>query len=303
MLTFESILNNDKKLITMTGICREEFDSIEGGFTEELRKIRNPKKVNSGAPSKLQLKDKLLMTLIYYRHYKNFDFIGVMFNVDGSTVKRWLDSCEDALEAVLEKKFMPLDTSKSKEELREQLNSEAEIYIDGTEQPIRRPQDKIDQKENYSGKKKRHTSKILVLTNKDKKVIGMTPVYVGHSHDFAMFKEEKISELISPESLVYVDTGFEGIDKFIDKTQIKKPKKKPKKRKLNGGEQHGNRVISSKRVKIEHAIGGFKKFKIASDIFRGITKSMEKSFRIAAGLWNLHLHFLSQKPTSQGGEA
>lgn len=87
---------------------------------------------------------------------------------------------------------------------------------------------------------------------------------------------------------MYVDT-----DKIVDKSKIRKPKKKPQKRKLNGGEQYGNRIISAKRIIVEHAIGGFKKFKITSDIFRGITKSMNKSFRIAAGLWNLHLKYSS----------
>lgn len=119
----------------------------------------------------------------------------------------------------------------------------------------------------------------------------MTPVYVGKSHDFSMFKKEEISDLIPPKTLVYVDTGFEGIDKLVEKSQVRKPKKKPKSRKLNGGEQHGNRVISSKRIIVEHAIGGFKKFKITANIFRGITKTMDKAFRIAAGLWNLHLKF------------
>ena len=132
-------------------------------------------------------------------------------------------------------------------------------------------------------------------------MLGITPVYVGKEHDFSIFKEEKISELISPKSLVYVDTGFEGIDRFIAKKQIRKPKKKPRKRRLNGGEKHGNRVISSKRVKVEHAICGFKKFRIASEKFRGITKSMQKSFKIAAGLWNMHLDFLSRKLVNQEG--
>jgi len=58
---------------------------------------------------------------------------------------------------------------------------------------------------------------------------------------------------------------------------------------LNGGEKLGNLIISRERVKVEHAIGGMKRFKIVANIFRGITHSMDRTFEIAAGLWNLHL--------------
>ncbi|MFK7824503.1 MAG: transposase family protein [Oligoflexales bacterium] len=104
MISFEDILDNPKKLNTMTGVCIEEFEIIFEEFEVELNQIRNPNRVKSGAPSKLTVKEKLLMVLIHYRHYQNFDVIGVIFNVDGSTVKRWLDSCESAIEAILEKK-------------------------------------------------------------------------------------------------------------------------------------------------------------------------------------------------------
>ena len=106
MISFEVVFENDKKMKIMTGICLEEFSSILDEFSSELDIIRNPKESRSGAPSKLTLKEKLLMSLIHYRHYQGFDFIGVIFNVDGSTVKRWFDSCEIALEAVLEKKSL-----------------------------------------------------------------------------------------------------------------------------------------------------------------------------------------------------
>ena len=70
---------------------------------------------------------------------------------------------------------------------------------------------------------------------------------------------------------------------------IRQPKKKPKSRKLNGGEKLGNRIISRERVKVEHAIGGMKKFRIASDRYRGINFSNSEVFKVTSGLWNLQL--------------
>jgi len=109
-----------------------------------------------------------------------------------------------------------------------------------------------------------------------------------------MFKEEDLIKALPSNRPIYTDTGFEGINTLRDDINIRKPKKKRKNRKLNGGEKLGNRLISSERVKEEHAIGGMKRFKIASSIFRGITHSMDDILEICCGLWNHHLK-LSKK--------
>ena len=44
-----------------------------------------------------------------------------------------------------------------------------EVFIDGTERPIRRPQDKEARRNNYSGKKKRHTKKNIVICDRKKR--------------------------------------------------------------------------------------------------------------------------------------
>ena len=51
----------------------------------------------------------------------------------------------------------------------------------------------------------------------------------------------------------------------------------------------GNRMISKERVKVEHPIGGFKKFRIASDKFRGINFPNTEIFKVTSGLWNLQV--------------
>lgn len=96
-------------------------------------------------------------------------------------------------------------------------------------------------------------------------------------------------DLLPSKIPIYTDTGFEGIDKLHDDINVRKPKKKHPKKKLNGGEKLGNRLISRERVKVEHAIGGIKRFKITSSVFRGITKPMDEILEICCGLWNHHL--------------
>lgn len=179
--------------------------------------------------------------------------------------------------------------SGSKEAFRERLAQLGKIYIDGVEQSIRRPKNSVEQKSCYSGKKKAHTVKALVVSGPDKKIEGLTDAYVGSSHDFSMFKDEKLGDDLPSKTPVYVDTGFEGIFGEAPQANIRKPKKKKKGRKLNGGEMLGNRMISKERVKVEHSIGGLKKFRIASDKFRGINFSNTEVFKVTSGLWNLQV--------------
>ncbi len=138
-------------------------------------------------------------------------------------------------------------------------------------------------------KKKRHTHKSLIISDKDKKILAISPLYIGKNHDFNIFKNEKIAELLSPKKPVYIDNGFEGAHKLRDDINFRKPKKKRKNKKLNGGEKLGNRLISKVRVKVEHAICGIKKFGIVSKINRMINHSRDTVFKIACGLWNFSL--------------
>ncbi len=129
-----------------------------------------------------------------------------------------------------------------------------------------------------------------MISGPDKSIEVISPIYVGSSHDFSIFKEEEMGDLLPYKIPIYTDTGFEGINRVCPDCNIRKPKKKPKGKKLNRGEKLGNRIISKERVKVEHAIGGIKVFKIASNRFRGINQTMDDVFKVACGLWNLRIH-------------
>ena len=70
-----------------------------------------------------------------------------------------------------------------------------------------------------------------------------------------------------------------------------KPIKKPKNKKLNGGQQQKNRKICRDRVKVEHAIGGGKRYAILSNIYRSAKTSLDEVTRLGYGLWNFRVKF------------
>ncbi len=91
------------------------------------------------------------------------------------------------------------------------------------------------------------------------------------------------------EHELYVDLGFLGINKDYD-DNIYIPSKRSKKKELSAEQKEQNRSISKIRIKVEHSIGGMKRYRIMADRLR--IKSIIRYNQIAgicAGIWNFNL--------------
>ena len=83
--------------------------------------------------------------------------------------------------------------------------------IDGTERRRQRPTDAAQQQEQYSGKKKTHTDKNLLLVNEHtKKVVYLGPTVAGKTHDK---KAADAAQICYPTNATLgKDTGFQGYE-------------------------------------------------------------------------------------------
>ena len=64
-------------------------------------------------------------------------------------------------------------------------------------------------------------------------------------------------------STLHQDTGFQGF--VLPDKNIIQPKKKPKGGELTDEEKEINRKIASKRIRVENAISGIKRYRIVKD--------------------------------------
>jgi hypothetical protein len=133
-----------------------------------------------------------------------------------------------------------------------------EFIIDGTERPINRPQDKEDRKTYYSGKKKAHTLKNNVITQRGGKVVFLSDTYEGKKHDKKIADEEGYQ--FPANSTLWQDSGFQGY--APEGVKIEQPQKKPRNAELTVTEKEENQAISKIRVEVEHQIGGIKRCQI-----------------------------------------
>lgn len=134
----------------------------------------------------------------------------------------------------------------------------------------------------------------MLLTNGKRKIKYLSEAYCGSSHDYAILKTELPPDghLWFDDHHLYVDLGFLGINKDYAVEKISIPFKKSKNKGLTEEQKITNNQCSSIRVKVEHSIGGFKRYRFLSDRLRcrniGLYNLVAE---ICAGLWNFCLSY------------
>jgi len=308
MLNFDRALNDSRLMKAITGLSAFEFNKLTGSFGQELQNevwIRyetmvkcgdRERKPGGGRTGNLEsYATKLFFTLFYFKCYPTFDILGFLFDLNRSNANRNIHKFTSILEKALGSKMVsPKRKISTLEELLEAFPDVRDLLIDGTERPIQRPKDDEKQKENYSGKKKMHTRKNIIISDKKKRIGYVSPTMNGKRHDYGMFKEEfPPPSVVFPRGMaLWMDLGFTGFEKDYPGTLVMMPKKKPKGKELTADANAWNRVVSGFRVLVEHAIGGVKRFGIVSDKFRNRKDEFDdKVMLVSCGLWNYHLKF------------
>jgi len=278
-------------MMAITGLTLKRFEKLLPAFETALKKYNKAKHASGRPDILISPAEKLFYILFYLKCYPTFDLASLFFNVDRATTCRWTHKYIKVIEMTLKKKsVLPKRKIRSMFDLIYIVPEIKEILIDGTERPIRRPKNKDRQKENYSGKKKRHTVKNLLITDKKKKIHYVSKTYCGKTHDHSIFKEEKIGDHIPANIKTWLDNGFQGVDKDYPGLKIRMPTKKTRNRELSETQKNKNKIISQTRVLVEHSIGGIKRFGCLTNVYRNIKKDFEdKIFLVCAGLWNYHL--------------
>jgi hypothetical protein len=134
--------------------------------------------------------------------------------------------------------------------------------------------------------KKAHTCKGLIVTDMSRRILWISPLAGGSVHDFSIFKSV-FSGLDFSKLAVWVDLGFLGIDKQVTVGELFIPFKASKHEPLDETAKEYNSIISSMRVRIEHAFAHLKSFFILRIKNRMRTASkLDQVFNLCASLVN-----------------
>jgi hypothetical protein len=276
----------------LTGLTVEEFDQLfpafQKAYLEDLRQRQDqPRQRRQGAGRKSVLatgEDKLFFILFYFRHYPTQEVLAFWFGFSQGQANQWIHRLTPILQQALGREIqLPARSAADLDEVL-QACDDPEFIIDGTDRPTRRPQDSQRQRDEYSGRKKRHTKKNIVLTEKATgEVLGLGATQPGSRHDKACADEEGYT--FPQGSTLFQDTGFQGY--APEGATTIQPTKKPRGEELSSEQKAENRKISQQRVAVEHTLSGIKIFQIVSTVFRNIKDGFDDLvMEVACGLFN-----------------
>jgi hypothetical protein len=283
-MKYEEARKKPRVFQQLTGLKIEEFDKLEEAFQKAYDE-EEPRGSPAGRKAVLRTyEDKLFFILFYLRHYPTQEVLGFLFGMSQGQANQWIHRLTPLVKKALgEENELPGRTAADTQELLEAC-PELEFILDGTERPIRRPQDSEDRRKDYSGKEKRHTKKNILLTEKATgEVLGLGATQPGSKHDKACADEENYT--YPDGSTVFQDKGFQGY--APQGATIQQPTKKPRGKELSPQQKEENRKISSARVSVEHSLAGIKIFHIVSTVFRNIKEGFnDLVMETVTGLFN-----------------
>lgn len=237
----------------------------------------------------LRIEEKLLFILVYFKLYPLQIVQGFWFGMSQGQVNHWVHLLTPILHTALKHgRYLP---ARERTALAEKIEAEcADLgLIDGTERRQRRPSTEPDQTEAYSGKKKCHTQKNVLLSFlPGRKVDYLSPTVPGHRHDKPMADDARLT---FPEGFVLgQDTGFQG---YAPAGVITiQPTKTPKGGQLTTDDNARNHLIARLRIAIEHVIAGVKRCHIVKDLFRNTKQGFEDAvMEIACGFHNFRVTY------------
>ena len=300
MIRYSILKEKPSLLRSLTGLSQAAFAKLGESFTaayartlaEEETRRPTPRQRQPGGGCKGAMptvEDKVLFILVYFKLYPLQAVQGFFFGVSQPQANYWIHRLTPVLNAALGYEAqLPARKAADVAQVLERCPA-LEFIIDGVERPIQRPKGKGRQRTYYSGKKKRHTVKNVVVTEKrTRKIKALSGTYEGKAHDKRVADEAGYR--FPPGSKLWKDTGFQGYEP--EDTTTFQPKKKPKGGQLTSEEKAQNQEIARARIGVEHSLGDTKVYRIVREIYRNHKKKFEDLImETACGLHNLRLDF------------
>lgn len=303
----QSALKSDRLCKSLTGLTALEFIQLVESFKRNLLEARIKTKSNrlrafgGGRIGNLVTdEDKLFFILMYLKCYPTYDVLGWIVDFHRTRACQQVLFLLPVLEQTLGRQLvLPLRKISSPEEFMKLFPEIKEVFGDATERRIQRPKSQKRQRKLYSGKKKTHTRKNVILSDEKKRILVLTKTKSGRRHDKRLADKENLFQNLPVKVTAWVDTGFEGIQVYhpnslIPVKRLRKSKHNPNPPPLTRQQKESNRLISSFRILAEHAIAGVKRYNCLQQPFRNKIKQLDDTFiLLSAGLWNYHLQLKS----------
>lgn len=300
-MKYSQWLQNETRFLAMTGYTPLLFQQLLPYFAEAhdgyLAKYELSGKMRRGlrrfvlyANSPLPThQERLAFVLSYNKLNPIQELHADLFGITQKQCYQLVHGLNHMLQLALRQaQALPVQTQSALSEQLQQLATVAsakELLHDGSEREVPRPQDPDQQADKYSGKKKKHTVKNAIITTALCYILFVSPTHSGKVHD------KKIADTcysIAPGFTLWQDTGYQGY--CPEGVVIRQPFKKPRGQNLTPEQKAYNRSVSAIRVRVEHAFGSVKRYRIVKDECRlRRNKFVDTIFLTCAALHNFRI--------------
>src|SRR4051812_42428493 len=220
MMDYKSLSNQPAALLALTGLTDAEFRDLLPAFEAAYDRAHpvdqtatgQPRRrwPGAGRPSALAASaDKLLFVLVYVKAYPLQVVLGKLFGLSTSQANHWLHRLLPVLRAALDS--LGVLPERDGGQLAKQPAGSGRLILDGTERRRQRPKCPEKQAAHYSGKKKTHTDKnVLVASASSRRVLFLGGTRPGAVNDKRIADEEGLT--YPPGTTLYKDGGFQGYE-------------------------------------------------------------------------------------------
>jgi Helix-turn-helix of DDE superfamily endonuclease/DDE superfamily endonuclease len=236
MLAYARVRRNRREFLALTGLTVAEFRLLSDGFARAYTRRHPPARTAAGGPRRRRAgagrkpvlvgpDQRLLFILVYLKTYPLQVLMGELFGLSQPAVNRWVHRLLPVLRDALDGLGARPERTPGRFR-RDPGPAEGDgprLIIDGTERRRQRPKRPAEQALHYSGKRKAHTDKNVVVTSgrRRPRVGFLSRTYPGTAHDKGIADHEAIA--YPPGAVLYKDGGFQGYEPAVAATH--QPKK------------------------------------------------------------------------------
>ena len=221
MIEYSKLKEKPREFLAVTSLTDEEFQVLLPTFEKCYQLLSPPKPkptkkhkqraVGGGRRAKsLSFTEKLLFILAYQKTSPLQTLHGLQFGLSQTQVNHWVHRLLPVLQMSMSEMGMkPLRKGSEVAASMEGSEGGANLSIDAAERLLQRPLNDEKQREKYSGKRKTHTDKNLLLVNENtRRVVYLSETVDGKTHDKKLADKSQIS--YPKNASLTQDTGFQG---------------------------------------------------------------------------------------------
>jgi hypothetical protein len=234
MITYTEIQSDRRRCLALTGLTLPEFELLAAAFARSYERLHpteqtatgHPRQRRAGAGRKATLQgpqQKLLFLLVYLKTYPLQVIMAELFDLSQSSVNFWLRRLLPVLlDALDELDVLPERDPHAFAHTGTPRCQDPHLIIDGTERRRQRPKSPEKQAAHYSGRKKMHCDKNVVVVEASSERVGfLSRTYAGRAADKGIADHEDIA--YPPGTVLHKDRGFQGYEPAVAQTcQAKK---------------------------------------------------------------------------------